>query len=193
MVEKLEQLSVGDALRAIRFAEVVVLVMDATEPLEKQDLQLADLVADEGRALVLALEQMGPASPNQEARLQELQADLEETLTQVRGVPMVPISALSGERARPADAGGARRLRDLEQAVSDGGAEPLAAGGDGAASAARRHRPAHQAQISDAVEDAAADLLSLRARGPKRCRTPIGAIWSTACARISASPACRSG
>src|SRR3712207_7069104 len=48
------QLSVGDALRTIRFAEVVVIVMDATEPLEKQDLQLADLVANEGRALVLA-------------------------------------------------------------------------------------------------------------------------------------------
>src|SRR5688500_788238 len=53
VVGKLEKLSVGDALRVIRFAEVVVLLMDATEPLEKQDLQLADLVADEGRALVL--------------------------------------------------------------------------------------------------------------------------------------------
>src|SRR6185295_15420 len=51
VVEKLEQLSVGDALKVIRFAEVVVLLMDATEPLEKQDLQLASLVADEGRAL----------------------------------------------------------------------------------------------------------------------------------------------
>ena len=59
VVEKLEKLSVGDALKVIRFAEVVILLMDATEPFEKQDLQLADLVAEEGRALVLALEQMG--------------------------------------------------------------------------------------------------------------------------------------
>jgi GTPase len=96
VVEKLEKLSVGDALRAIRFAEVVILLMDATEPFEKQDLQLADLVAEEGRALVLALNKWDRVS-NREARLKELRLDLEETLTQVRGVPMVPISALSGE------------------------------------------------------------------------------------------------
>ena len=96
VVEKLEKLSVGDALRAIRFAEVVILLMDATEPFEKQDLQLADLVAEEGRALVLALNKWDRV-PDREARLKELRLDLEETLTQVRGVPMVPISALSGE------------------------------------------------------------------------------------------------
>jgi GTP-binding protein len=96
VVEKLEKLSVGDALRAIRFAEVVILLMDASEPFEKQDLQLADLVAEEGRALVLALNKWDRV-PDREARLKELRLDLEETLTQVRGVPMVPISALSGE------------------------------------------------------------------------------------------------
>lgn len=96
VVEKLEQISVGDALKVIRFAEVVVLVMDATEPFEKQDLQLADLVAEEGRALVLALNKWDRV-PEKQARLQELKLDLEETLTQVRGVPMVPISALSGD------------------------------------------------------------------------------------------------
>ena len=51
---KLEQLSVGDALRAIRFAETVILVIDAMQPLERQDLTIARLVAEEGRALVLA-------------------------------------------------------------------------------------------------------------------------------------------
>jgi GTP-binding protein len=95
VVGKLEKLSVGDALRVIRFAEVVVLLMDATEPLEKQDLQLADLVADEGRALVLALNKWDLVADPQ-ARLRELQADLEETLSQVRGVAMVPISGLTG-------------------------------------------------------------------------------------------------
>src|SRR5690606_13629263 len=55
VVEKLEKLSVSDALRAIRFAEVVILTLDATQPFEKQDLQIADLVAREGRALVIAV------------------------------------------------------------------------------------------------------------------------------------------
>jgi GTPase len=95
VVGKLEKLSVGDALRAIRFAEVVVLVMDATEPLEKQDLQLADLVAQEGRALVLALNKWDLIGDPQQ-RIKTLKSDLDETLTQVRGVPMIPISAKSG-------------------------------------------------------------------------------------------------
>jgi GTP-binding protein len=95
VVGKLEQLSVGDALRAIRFAEVVILLMDATEPLEKQDLQLADLVANEGRALVLALNKWDLVADPQ-ARLRELHADLDETLNQVRGVPMAPVSARTG-------------------------------------------------------------------------------------------------
>ncbi len=96
IVDKLERLSAGDAIRVIRFAEIVVLVMDATEPLEKQDRQLADLVASEGRALVLALNKWDLVA-NKDERLAELKADLQETLTQVRGVPMVPISALSGD------------------------------------------------------------------------------------------------
>jgi GTP-binding protein len=95
VVGKLEKLSVADALRAIRFAEVVVLMMDATEPLEKQDLQLADLVAQEGRALVLVLNKWDLVSDPQQ-RLKALKSDLDETLTQVRGVPMIPISAKGG-------------------------------------------------------------------------------------------------
>ena len=55
VVEKVEKLAVADALRAVRFAEVVVLLLDATIPFEKQDLTLADLVEQEGRALVIGL------------------------------------------------------------------------------------------------------------------------------------------
>ena len=95
VVEKLEKLSVGDALRAIRFAEAVILIMDAAQPLEKQDLQLADLVAEEGRALVLALNKWDLVK-DPDRKLRELNADLQETLAQVRGVPMVPISARTG-------------------------------------------------------------------------------------------------
>jgi len=96
VTDKLEKLSVADALRAIRFAEVVILLMDATAPLEKQDLQIADLVAEEGRALVLALNKWDLVQDPQ-ARLAELHADLGETLAQIRGVPMVPISAITGK------------------------------------------------------------------------------------------------
>ena len=94
--DKLEKLSVGDALRAVRFAEIVVLLMDVTAPLEKQDLQIADLIASEGRALVLGLNKWDLVADRQ-ARLAELHADLKETLQQVRGVPMVPISGKTGD------------------------------------------------------------------------------------------------
>ena len=94
--DKLEKLSVGDALRAIRFAEIVVLLMDATAPLEKQDLQIAELVAGEGRALVLGLNKWDLVDDRQ-ARLAELHADLRETLQQIRGVPMIPLSGKTGD------------------------------------------------------------------------------------------------
>lgn len=95
VVDKVEKLAVADALRAVRFAEVVVLIMDATAPLEKQDLQIADWVSQEGRALVLALNKWDLVREERERR-REIEADLDETLAQVRGVPLVPISALDG-------------------------------------------------------------------------------------------------
>jgi GTP-binding protein len=95
MEGKAEELSVGDTLRAIRFAEVVVLVLDAATPFEKQDLQIADLIVEEGRALVVAVNKWDlvrePAK-----RLNELKETCERLLPQIRGVPLVPISALSG-------------------------------------------------------------------------------------------------
>ncbi|MBZ8131745.1 ribosome biogenesis GTPase Der [Afifella sp. IM 167] len=95
VIDKLEKLSVGDALRAIRFSEVVIIVIDATMPFEKQDLQIADLVAKEGRALVLALNKWDQVTDADAVR-RELEADLNNTLAQVRGVPLIPISALTG-------------------------------------------------------------------------------------------------
>jgi GTP-binding protein len=91
--DKLEKLSVGDALRAIRFSEVVILVVDAETPFEKQDLQIADLVEREGRALVIALNKWDRVE-NKQSRLHELERDLEESLPQLRGVPMIAVSAL---------------------------------------------------------------------------------------------------
>lgn len=91
--DKLEKLSVADALRAIRFSEVVILVVDAEDGFEKQDLQIADLVEQEGRALVIALNKWDRVE-NKTKRLRELQLDLEESLPQLRGLPMIAVSAL---------------------------------------------------------------------------------------------------
>jgi len=93
---KLEKLAVGDALRAIRFAEVVVLTLDATAPFEKQDLQIASLVESEGRALVIALDKWDLIEDRQ-LKLKELREEAERLLPQIRGVSLVPVSGLTGE------------------------------------------------------------------------------------------------
>ncbi|MCO5129079.1 MAG: ribosome biogenesis GTPase Der [Xanthobacteraceae bacterium] len=94
--EKLEKLSVADALRAVRFAEVVVLMLDAQTKFEEQDLRIADLIEREGRALVIAVNKwdlMG-ARANQVAALR---AEADHWLPQIRGVPIVAVSGLLGE------------------------------------------------------------------------------------------------
>lgn len=93
--EKLEKLSVADGLRAIRFAEVVIVVLDATIPFEKQDLQIADLIIREGRALVIAFNKWDMIEDPQ-ALLAELREKTERLLPQVRGVQAVPVSAETG-------------------------------------------------------------------------------------------------
>jgi len=91
-----EELSVGDALKAIRFAEVVVLLLDVEQPFEKQDLQIADLIEQEGRALVIAVNKWDLVR-EREKRLNELRETCQRLLPQMRGVPLVPVSALSGK------------------------------------------------------------------------------------------------
>ena len=93
---KAEELSVGDTLRAIRFAEVVVLLLDAEKPFEKQDLQIADLIAQEGRALVIAVNKWDLVREREE-RLAELREACQRLLPQVKGVALVMVSALSGK------------------------------------------------------------------------------------------------
>ena len=95
VTEKAEQLAVTDALRVIRFAEIVVLLIDAEHPLEKQDLQLGQHVEEEGRALVIALNKWDLIEEKQK-RLREIRAAAETLLPQVKGVPIIPISARSG-------------------------------------------------------------------------------------------------
>ena len=93
--EKLEKLSVAETLRAIQFAEVCVLVMDAREAFEKQDLQIADLVAREGRAIVYALAKWDLVEEPQK-RFEELKDKANRLLPQTRGAPLVRLSALAG-------------------------------------------------------------------------------------------------
>ena len=90
---KLEKLSAGDTTRAIRFAQVVLLVLDSEAMLERQDLTIARRVIDEGRALVIAVNKWDIVG-NQANATQRLRDRLEKSLPQVKGVPVVHISAL---------------------------------------------------------------------------------------------------
>ncbi|HMD63553.1 MAG TPA: ribosome biogenesis GTPase Der [Stellaceae bacterium] len=92
---KLEQLSVGDALRSIRFAETVILVIDALQPLERQDLTIARLVESEGRALVLAANKWD-AVDEPAAALKQLRERVSISLPQLHGVALVPVAGLTG-------------------------------------------------------------------------------------------------
>src|SRR5256885_7187777 len=89
-----EKLAASDAVRAIRFAEVVVLLIDAEHPFEKQDLTIGDLVADEGRALVIAVNKWDLVSDKQK-KLEELREFIKDRLAQVAGISLVAISALA--------------------------------------------------------------------------------------------------
>ena len=94
--EKLEKLSVADALRAVRFAEVVVLLMDAQHRFEEQDLRIADLIEREGRALVIAVSKWDLIE-GRPGQITALRADADHWLPQVMGVPIVAVSGVTGE------------------------------------------------------------------------------------------------
>lgn len=96
VTDKLEKLSTADSRRAIQFAQVVALVLDAQDMLEKQDLTIARQVIDEGRALVIAVNKWDLIADKKEAR-QKLADRLERSLPQVRGIPIVTLSALKGQ------------------------------------------------------------------------------------------------
>ncbi|WP_300031772.1 ribosome biogenesis GTPase Der [uncultured Roseobacter sp.] len=93
--EKLEKLSVGDGLRAVKFAEVVIVLLDAAIPFEQQDLRIADLAEREGRAVVLAVNKWD-VEEDRQAKLKELKESFERLLPQLRGAPLVTVSAKTG-------------------------------------------------------------------------------------------------
>jgi GTPase len=94
--EKLEKLSVADARRSIDFAEVVVLLLDATKGLEHQDLKIADHVIEEGRALIIAINKWD-AAEHASSLFNGVRAALEEGLSQLKGVPLITVSAATGK------------------------------------------------------------------------------------------------
>ncbi len=94
--DKLEKLSVADGKRAIDFAEVVVLLLDATKGLEHQDLKIADAVLQEGRALIIAINKWDVAE-GPSRLFNGIRAALDEGLSQLKGVPMIAVSAATGK------------------------------------------------------------------------------------------------
>jgi GTP-binding protein len=108
---KLERMSVGETLHAIRFADVCVLVMDAREAFERQDLAIADLVVREGRALVFCLAKWDTIEDSR-AAFEELKLVAKESLPQARGAPLVTVSA-------PSNVGLDRLMRAVDEAHTD--------------------------------------------------------------------------
>jgi len=96
VTEAAEKLSVGDALNAIRFAEVVVLLVDATHPFESQDLQIGEMVVNEGRALIIGVNKWDLIEDRAET-LKGIRAVAEHTFADVKGIAIVPVSAQSGK------------------------------------------------------------------------------------------------
>ncbi|MBL0372097.1 ribosome biogenesis GTPase Der [Rhizobium sp. KVB221] len=96
VTEKLEKLSVADALRAVRFAETVIVVFDATIPFEKQDLHIVDFAVREGRAVVLAFNKWDLIEDRQKL-LADLREKTDRLLPQIRGVRAVTVSGETGE------------------------------------------------------------------------------------------------
>jgi GTP-binding protein len=96
VTEKLEKLAVADARHAVDFAEVIVLLLDATLGLEAQDLRIADMVLQEGRALIVAINKWDSAE-DQSRLFNGIKKALDEGLAQVKGVPLLTVSALTGK------------------------------------------------------------------------------------------------
>jgi GTPase len=96
VIDKVEKLSVADGLRAVRFAEVVVVLLDAAIPFESQDLRIADFAETEGRAVVIAVNKWDLEDDKQD-KLKTLRAGFEKLLPQLKGAPLVTVSAMTGK------------------------------------------------------------------------------------------------
>ena len=174
--DKLERLSAADARRAIDYAEVVVLLLDATRGLEAQDLRIADQVIEEGRALIIALNKWDVAE-NASSLFNGIKAALEEGLSQLKGVPVLTVSAKTGKGIDQL-LGAAFELREQwSRRVDDRRAQPLVRSRGRGQPAAGAGRQADQAALHHPGEVAAADLRRVRhpARPAARKLSPLPA------------------
>ncbi len=174
--EKLEKLSVADALNAVRFAEVVVVLLDVANAFEEQDQRIADLVEQEGRAIVIAVNKWD-LKEKKAGAIAKLREQAEDKLRQMKGIPLVAVSGLTGEG-----------LDRLMQAIVDAYAVwnkrvPTAALNrwfDQALRARirrRRCRAAGSSSITSRRPRRGRRVSSCSARAPTRCPTPTNAIW----------------
>jgi len=185
--EKLEKLSVSDALRAVRFAEVVVMMMDAQNRFEEQDLRIADLIEREGRAVVLAVNKWD-LMEKKGSLVSALRTDVDHWLPQIKGAPVVAVSGLMGE-------GIDRLMSAIEEAyavwnkrVTHGSPQPLVRTGGRCQSATVGVGPPAKTELHHAGQGAPAELRAVFARARTRCRRLICAISPTACVRPSICP-----
>ena len=169
IVEKVEKLAVADALRAVRFAEVVVLLLDATIPFEKQDLTLADLVEQEGRALVIGLNKWDLVD-NKSDKARELREEADRLLPQLRGTRVIPLSGLTGAHVDRLMEAIIATARDLEHPHLDRPAQSLAGARHRRHAAARRLRAARQDPLHDPAQGAPAVLRAVRQFGRQDSR-----------------------
>ncbi|MAF97816.1 MAG: ribosome biogenesis GTPase Der, partial [Micavibrio sp.] len=95
-IDAIEKMSVEDSLRAIRLAQIVILVIDGTDPMEKQDVQIASHVIEEGRALVVAVNKWDSVEDREET-LDQLQYKFDTSLAQLKDIPYQTLSALNGK------------------------------------------------------------------------------------------------
>ncbi len=189
VIEKLEKLSVADARRAVDFAEVVVLLLDATQGLEHQDLKIASMALEEGRALMIAINKWDIAE-DASALFNGIRGALDDGLAQVRGLPALAVSAKTGKGLDPMLNAAFDTARQLVQARADRCAQPLVRRCDGGQSAARTGWPPDQAALHHAGRHPSAALRDLRhtAGGPAHQLRTVSGQWYSR--RSSASMPC---
>ena len=176
--EKLEKLSVADTLNAIRFAEVVIVLMDAERPFEEQDLRIADLVQREGRALVLGMNKWDLDGAQARRGRQAARRRPTTGCRRSRACRSSRCRACTGDGLDRLMQAVVDALRGLEQARLDQSAQSLVRGRGVVASAARGERPPPQAQLHHAGEGAPAELravLLARRRDPGKLSALSGA------------------
>ena len=189
--ETLEEMSVASTLDAIRFADCVIVMIDATAPFEKQDLTIADLIAREGRAIVFAVNKWDLMENKAGRDFAHCARSSTGCCRRWRARELVAISAQHRRRHRPAGRRHHRGRPRLEHAHSDRGAQPFPGRRAAAPCPARDQRAPGAHPLHDPAQDAAAHFRPVRQPARCICPKPISAICRTACARRSASRARR--